>query len=153
MQFKSDQTKKEFLDQLESITKGGSPNLETAKNPIFKLFTKRNQLPFYGIIRENGFHLSIVKGLSNPSIALDAEIKDTENGISIKAKFDFLIFPALFKMLIVGSLIFISFQVEDLILLILPIPILITIGFYFGIRGEKKKIIKRFIDNTSATEI
>ena len=156
MEFRSSQTKSGFLDQLKAITAGGSPNLAATPFSIFRVFNPPNTLPFFGIIRPNGFHVSIVKGIYDSSIALDGEIEETNSGIIIRTKFDTMIFPLLLHFLVIAG----SFIMGTVVLwltgdfrvaMILYCFSGLAFAFAWYLRKiEKEKLVKRFLANTTA---
>lgn len=157
MEFITPVSREEFLEKLRAKTKEGSPNLAVTPFAIFKLFEPTNQQPFYGIIRKNGFHISVVKGIRNYSIALDAELSEQENRTVIHAKIQHLVFP-----IFLGSIVLIGMTAIPIIAIVLSkqffpfitmllFPVITFLLLRAGFKKEKRKLVSRFLEETNAT--
>ena len=156
MKFTSGQSKKEFLEDLKRVTYNGSPNLASLPSPIpFSKF--ENKYPFYGIISYSSFHLSIKDGVSNPGRSMNGVIIETDSGIEIDVKFQYLIIPSFFMVLILGGffiagtiLFVLTMRPEPLLCHIIAMAVLLYI--INAAKKEKRMLITRFLSNTSANQ-
>lgn len=158
MEFKTVQSKEDFLEHLRSITKPGSPNFSAPPFSMLGILGPTNMLPFLGIIRPDGFHIAIVKGVYASSIALDGQVTETDSGALIRIKFDQMILTLVLHFLAVtvafamGTIVF--WQTSDFRLAIIPYcfsGLAFTIAWYLR-KIEKEKLLKRFLANTTAVK-
>lgn len=150
-------SKSEYLEELKSKTTDGLPTMATGPWAILRLLTSANDKnPFYGNITSTGFELIRNFTAIPVVVGIKGELHEEGQLTRISTKVDYLVFPLILYIIVLGALVTIGIvnylQMNDIIAGLLPIAFGAFIAAFLSIiyKMQIRQIRRMLIEKTSA---
>lgn len=158
MDLYTQQSTKDYLEDLRAQTTKGSPHLAAGPWAMLRLFTASNDKnPFYGIITPIGFEIIKNFRLIPIVVGIQGQLHEEGNQTRISTKIEYLVFPLILYLITFGALVVVSIityrQTNDLTAVAIEVifGLFMVLTLWAIYRYQIKQIRNLLVEKTGAS--